>query len=389
MATKLTDMELEEISLVDNPANLGARIVLAKASAKMPCGMDKGSKCTKAGCNGTMEQCQGMMEPDADDAVGKAMKTEGGVQFPSAAYAYVPDAETPSTWKLRLWETPEKKVTAKQVGMAIAALGAGFRGNKVEIPSGDLPKVKAKVKAAWNSVHGSDEAMPSVLKGAEMTIEERIEKLEADARDAVARAARAEAINKLSPEERSVFDAFGKEDQEKFLSGDESTKKRLKEDVHKAKAKTSSDIEDLRKSNEALAKRLEESERIAKDERDRRVLSEFTKRAEGPDFRSLPGTSEEKGAVLKMLSDSLPSEDVKKVEMLLKAGNEAMERMMRAPGSNHVASDGSVSARIDQLAKARAAEAKISFAKAKDQIFDENPELYTQWSQEEFRGRRQ
>lgn len=72
----------------------------------------------------------------------RPMKTEDGVPYPAEAFAYVPDPEKPSTWKLRLWEDPEKKETPRQAGLAIAALSpGGFRGNRVEIPSEDLPKV--------------------------------------------------------------------------------------------------------------------------------------------------------------------------------------------------------------------------------------------------------
>lgn len=78
-----------------------------------------------------------------------ASKTEAGASFPSSAYAYVPDANMPSTWKLRLWASPTGGPDSHIVGAAIAALGAGFRGNKVQIPADELPSVKAKVKAAW------------------------------------------------------------------------------------------------------------------------------------------------------------------------------------------------------------------------------------------------
>src|SRR5437867_1100592 len=58
-------------------------------------------------------------------------KTEGSQSFSVSAYAYVPDASKPSTWKLRLEEEPGKGPTAKQVGMALAALSpGGFRGRK-------------------------------------------------------------------------------------------------------------------------------------------------------------------------------------------------------------------------------------------------------------------
>ena len=90
------------------------------------------------------------------------MKTEGGVRFPAAAFAYTPDKEKPSTWKLRLWETPQKKETKAQVGRAVAALGKGFRGNKVQIPRADLPGVKKKVATAFRKVNPGED-LPEVL----------------------------------------------------------------------------------------------------------------------------------------------------------------------------------------------------------------------------------
>jgi len=98
--------------------------------------------------------------------VGNAeMKTEGGSKYPASAYAYVPDPKKPSTWKLRLWETPEKKETAAQVGRAIAAIGKGFRGQKVQLPASAVKGVKAKIRAAWKRTNPDKKAsdMPSVL----------------------------------------------------------------------------------------------------------------------------------------------------------------------------------------------------------------------------------
>jgi hypothetical protein len=97
--------------------------------------------------------------------VGKAVtKTEDGNEYPASAYAYVPDPDMPSSWKLRLWQTPEDKVTSRQVGLAIAALGKGYRGNKVQLPADAVAGVKNKVLKAWETVHGKDEEVPEVLK---------------------------------------------------------------------------------------------------------------------------------------------------------------------------------------------------------------------------------
>jgi len=93
-------------------------------------------------------------------------KTEDGKRFPAEAYAYVPDPEAPSTWKLRLWATPGGGPDAAIVGAAIAALGKGFRGRKVQIPAADLPAVKKKVRAAWKKANPDkdEEQMPAVIR---------------------------------------------------------------------------------------------------------------------------------------------------------------------------------------------------------------------------------
>lgn len=96
-------------------------------------------------------------------------KTENGKEFPASAYAYVPDATKPSTWKLRLTETPEGQPTAGQVGRAIAAVSAsGYRGQKADIPTADLPAVKKALVAAWKATHPDQKPseMPTTLREA-------------------------------------------------------------------------------------------------------------------------------------------------------------------------------------------------------------------------------
>lgn len=101
-------------------------------------------------------------------ALAFATKTEDGKSFPASDYAYVPDPDMPSTWKLRLTSSPGADPDAQTVGAAIAALGKGFRGNKVEIPSEALAGVKAKVKSAWKKANPdkAEEDMPAVIASA-------------------------------------------------------------------------------------------------------------------------------------------------------------------------------------------------------------------------------
>jgi hypothetical protein len=91
-------------------------------------------------------------------------KTEGGDSFPAADYAYVPDAESPSTWKLRLTESPGK-LTVIQVARAITALQpSGFRGQKVDIPSGDKSGVISKISGAIGRIPGASDDQRTTLR---------------------------------------------------------------------------------------------------------------------------------------------------------------------------------------------------------------------------------
>ena len=98
----------------------------------------------------------------------EAVKTEDGAEYPASAFAYVPDPDKPSEWKLRLWEDPEKKVTKAQLGRAAATLSpGGFRGQKVEIPRDDLSAVKRKIRAEYRKLDVEDEDIPRWVKESE------------------------------------------------------------------------------------------------------------------------------------------------------------------------------------------------------------------------------
>lgn len=97
-------------------------------------------------------------------------KTEMGKKFHSSDYAYVPDAKKPSTWKLRLAETPGT-VTVAQLGRAAAAFSSGgFRGNKVQMPSGSMGGAKAKIRAAYKRLGVGADKMPNSVKESGMMV---------------------------------------------------------------------------------------------------------------------------------------------------------------------------------------------------------------------------
>ncbi len=74
-------------------------------------------------------------------------------------YAYNPDPEDESKAKLNISD-------ARHTAAAVAALGPGYRGNKVQIPESDLPAVKRKVRAAYKKFYPDNE-LPDILKASE------------------------------------------------------------------------------------------------------------------------------------------------------------------------------------------------------------------------------
>lgn len=98
-----------------------------------------------------------------DNLATNATKKEGKETLSAKDYAYVPDPDKPSTWKLRIDD-------AAHVSAACAALSpGGFRGNRVRIPKEDLPAVKRKLRAAWKKFYpGKDpDDMPMSIRNQE------------------------------------------------------------------------------------------------------------------------------------------------------------------------------------------------------------------------------
>ena len=95
----------------------------------------------------------------------RPMKTEGGTRYPVSDYAYVPDPEKPSTWKLRMSQGRPGNITASQLGRAAAAFSSGgFRGQRVEIPQSDQAKVKRKLRSEYSKLGVKREDMPDSVK---------------------------------------------------------------------------------------------------------------------------------------------------------------------------------------------------------------------------------
>ena len=322
-----------------------------------------------------------------EDLKKQTTKTEGGKQFPASDYAYVPDSESPSTWKLRLTSTPGGDPDPRIVGAAVAALGPGFRGQKVEIPSQDRATVKKKVLSAWKKINPDteDKDVPAVLKSEEGVRE--MEKMETENKEIIilkGLLAKAERIATLCDAEKEYFAKLDKEDQDRFmgLSTEDRTKELAKLIVDDPVIYKTLDGIEFHKSDDprliTMAKRADENEKVAKREREERELIELKKQVED-DLDYLPGEEETKIAMLKAIK-TINDEDTRKAALeVLKAHNSLHQSAFRQTGVDG-ASSTSAEDKLVALAKSRAEQDDTSFEKAYSEVLktEEGKKLYEQ-----------
>lgn len=233
MPQELNELVIGEVSLVDHPAcsspdQTGKKVPRARVA------LFKRDDSVKevSTVDFTKEEL---------DELTKAVtgRIQGGVTYPASDYAYVPDKDHSTTWKLRLTKTPGGKPDAGIVGAAVAALGKGFRGNKVVIPSADLPAVKAKVKAAWMQANPdkSNEDLPDILKGDRsmamtlVELEGLVKKQEGVLATLVGENKilknERELVLKMSKKERKAYASMSPDMQKEFMAGDEAKRKSM------------------------------------------------------------------------------------------------------------------------------------------------------------------
>lgn len=313
--------------------------------------------------------------------VSKATKTEDGESYPASAFAYVPDAEKPSTWKLRLWESPSEKVTARQVGAALAALSpGGYRGNRVSIPAADLAGVKAKVKAAWHSVHGKDDELPSVLKvdpeavtppandlGAARAAdpgtakENHMDELEKAQADLTAARAEVETLKA----EVGALKAKAPAEKKDVLKG---LSPEARAEVEAELKKRDEETKTLRKSHEALVEKM-----------DRDAIA--IRFAKGGDFEGLGG--EKRTDIVLAAKKAMGAEDFTALDTMLKAAAEQIRKgaLFAELGKSGDATNETAMAKIEAKAKAEKREGE-TVQQAIARITKENPDLYREYEQE-------
>lgn len=111
------------------------------------------------------------------------LKTEAGEQYPARCYAYVPENDKPSTWKLRMCAVGTTEITREQLGAAAAAFSpGGHRGKKVELPREDVAPTKQKIRSEYRKLGVKLADMPTSVKSLEWytALKSLVEELEMD-----------------------------------------------------------------------------------------------------------------------------------------------------------------------------------------------------------------
>jgi hypothetical protein len=114
-------------------------------------------------------------------------------------------------------------------------------------------------------------------------------------------------------------------------------------------------LEDSKAEIEKSKAEIEKAQAAANVERDARETLEFGKHAER-ELANLPGTTAEKGKVLKSIAHNLPSDEREELMKLLRAGNAAMAKNFSAVGASGTGDGNSAEAKLEALAKKRASE---------------------------------
>lgn len=338
------------------------------------------------------------IEEEAEEEISKEkpMKTEGGKKFPATDYAYVPDPKKPSTWKLRLTNTPGSDPDKRIVGAAVAALGPGFRGQKVQIPSDARAGVIARVRSAWlkaNPDKGKED-LPKVLKTKEASampddkkktleeLEKSIEEKDVELKKVNEELEVVKAVSALTDAEKAHYNTLEGEDQASFLKLAPEARKDVLEKLAAQDAVVYTDEEgnEYKKSDDprlvAMAKKADEDRKLAKTEREAREKVELEKRAD-EELKNLPGEQAVKVEVLKAVDGIKDEETRKSAQALLKAGNDALEKSFEELGSRGEGFQKATD-ELDAMAKKHAADNSVSYAEAYNKVIEteEGKKLY-------------
>lgn len=371
MPNQLSHIHLDEVSLVDHPANAEIDPVTGQKIPRAVVALWK-----------------------RDGAVAKGVK-----------YLVTEDdgtAHLPYTG-------PDGKPDHRLMGAAWAALHGGYRGNRYEGPNQQA--ALTRLKQVYESegmdtpAQKADQGVPPEVtrKGApNMTIEQIEAKLgEQDAAIAKIQSendalkTENETVLKMSTVERAAYAGMDANQRKEFLAADVAKRKEM---CGKATGDCGDDDEE-----EMMEKAQKRDERIAKAESElaetqaqlaaiqkRERLGRFVRKAE-TELPHTPGSPEEKGARLMKMADALggeDSDDFKAAFGVMREADRALAMRFTEFGKGALPNASSAEGQLDVLADNIAKRDRISKADAYVKAAEENPAIWRQFNEEFGRAHR-
>lgn len=336
-------------------------------------------------------------DTDIIKEIAKAFKTESGKSFPAGDYAYVPKPDKPSTWKLRLTSEPGGEPDPRIVGMAVAALGEGFRGNRVQIPQADKAKVVARVRAAWLKANKNkgEKDLPAIIKKSkeeESNMDkEAMVKLQKSNDELQEKLAKSEFLASLTDVEKAHYNGLDKDGKSAFEKMDADARKTTVDEAIAKKAASDETIDvegtTVRKSEVgpgvfAFMKAQQAKMDAAVAKADRLEAESVQKGLEAEAEKLWPntaGTAADKAQMLKSIR-SMPEAQQEAQMKMLKAADEAMAKSFKEEGQAGSAEAGSASEKLNKKAEELAAKDGITFEKAYSKVLEtaEGSRLYSE-----------
>lgn len=230
----------------------------------------------------------------------------------------------------------------------------------------DLSKIIKSILMTWEE----DMCMnPDVLNSLPDDVKTYIQELEA----------KAALVDDLQQKVQELQAALNEQGRQGTDTGSQGVGKKLdSQDIFKSLP------EEVKKYVQDIEKRAKEAEGIAKRERDARITKEFISKA--AEFKALPIRPEEFGPVLKSVSEAVSPEIYQKVESVLEAANELVEKskVFDEFGKGTGAGAGSSAwNKIESLASNLVQKnASMTKEQAIAQVLKQNPDLYTEYQKE-------
>ena len=397
---RLSDLQIDEVSLVDKPANQHARVLLSKRDDESEddrirrvmetTGKDEEEvrrdleeyESTSKMSPGAADMSAGETEEERRRKK-KEERDKDKKEYEKGFFSNLVDKVLygdSATLHYSDGNISDDVAKAGPQGMNLP-YGQQQMGQPAPGPQGTMPGMQGMGgPQAFPSQGGQ---MPGQMQSGPPLPDEVIQYIRALEQQIAEQQGQSQGMGQQAPgKEDSNVNHFGKRDDE--LNEDEASflqdlAKNLETDEQREAVNKA--MEEVNKANQ----RAEEAERIAKAERDFRLNEEYVSKAQS--YIGLPVNPSEFGPVLKRLHENMSENDVQMIEKALSAANETIasggffsEFGKRGTGASEPIS------KIDQKASELVEKHGMSMEAARSQVIEQDPTLYDEYlSENEYR----